>query len=420
MSREIPNPPWLARKEWARGWISSGSRRKAWALAGFAVLFNALTAPLLWVLPEEVLEKGNHAALLGLLFPLAGLFLLVTAARAAMRWRRFGESMLELETRPGVIGGRFEGRVHTRIGLGATQRFAVRLVCVNRVTTGSGKNRSTRERIRWEERLAVGSERIGRGVRGASIPVGFTIPYDCEPSNEVNRDNAIIWRLEVKAAVAGIDYAAVFPVPVFRTEQSSPEATGDERHIPSLLAGPDAFAERAFPDSKIRIGSLDGGGREFVFRAFRNPGAAASLSGFTLLWLATIPLQLYFGAPALFPIVTGLVGALLVWGSLSLWFRVTRVQVEPGRIAVRSGLFGLGRWKRYASSEISEIRPKIGMQWGQTPYYDLVLVLSRVRQKTGGRGAMPPSRRPAGGAIPDKREAEALAAAMTRALRSGA
>ncbi len=111
---------------------------------------------------------------------------------------------------------------------------------------------------------------------------------------------------------------------------------------------------------------------------------------------------------------------LLAWGSLSLWFRVTRVRVEPGRIAVRSGLFGLGREKRYASSEIAEITPKIGMQWGQKPYYDIKLVLSRVRKKAGGRGTMPPSKRPAGGALADKREAEALAAAMTRVLRRGA
>ncbi len=289
---DAQSPPWMARKEWARGWIPCGSRRKAWFTVGFALVWNTISAPLLWVLPEEVIEKDNYAALLGLFFPLVGLGLFVWAVRAVIRWWKFGESILELKTRPGVIGGRFEATLHTRLALGESDEFQVRLVCVNRVTSGSGKNRSTSERIRWEERRTIGRPVIARGMRGASVPMGFTVPYDCEPSNQLNPDNTIVWRLEVDTAVAGVDYAARFDVPVFQTDESSPEVNGDEQLVPELLVGVDSGGPKPFPDSQIRIRSFGVGGRELYFGACRNPGAAASLTGFTLLWLGTIALQL--------------------------------------------------------------------------------------------------------------------------------
>ena len=104
MSQEKPTPPWMEREEWARGWISCGAKRGFWFMAGIALVWNAISAPLLWIVPEEVLEKGNLPALFALVFLLVGFGLVVAAVRAGIRWRKFGESVLELKTRPGVVG----------------------------------------------------------------------------------------------------------------------------------------------------------------------------------------------------------------------------------------------------------------------------------------------------------------------------
>ncbi len=66
---------------------------------------------------------------------------------------------------------------------------------------------------------------------------------------------------------------------------------------------------------------------------------------------------------------------------------------------------GSGRTLRAA--EVAEVTIKIGSQAGRTPYYDVVLVTTAGKRVT------------AGGGIPDKREAEWLAAAVQTALRQG-
>ncbi len=414
-----PNEPWLWREEWARGRIPSGGKRTlvvAWIMA---LGFSACSVPLLWVIPEEVTEKDNLAALLGLVFPLASCGLLVWALRATVRWLKFGESIFELKTLPGVIGGAIEGTVHTR-ATAPEGGFRVKLVCLNRVTSGSGDSRSTTEHIRWQEEHTVDRGRVGREVTLSAIPVRFLVPFDCEATNHLNPNNEILWRLEVSAETPGVDYSARFEVPVFKTSASSPEVTGDEIAVAAVRVRSVSTSGAALPGSRVRIRPIGFGGTEFRFGAMRNSSAAASLTGFTVIWLATIPLQRHFGAPIIFPIVTALVGVLLVWGSLSLWFGVTRVRVEYGSLRIKSGLFGLGRERTYAASEIAKIEPRIGMQWGTTPYYDIRVTLTGGSAQPARRRSRTAAHRTAGGNIRDKREAEALAAAMTRLLERGA
>ena len=113
----------------------------------FAVFWNLISAPLvLMVLPREVLQNRNYPALLGLLFPLVGAGLLIWAIRATLRWKKFGTSILELETLPGVIGGHLKGILQTRTALLPEEGLSLKLTCINRTVSGSGKNRSVNER----------------------------------------------------------------------------------------------------------------------------------------------------------------------------------------------------------------------------------------------------------------------------------
>jgi hypothetical protein len=118
LKRRHPDTPWLWRQDWADGRIRSSSKKHmamAWALAAF-VLF--ISIPLVPAVIEEA-EKGGEAALLGLVFPLAGLGLLIWAIRATIRWRRFGKtSRLVIEGNEARVKGGI-------LGLGRTRRFAL-------------------------------------------------------------------------------------------------------------------------------------------------------------------------------------------------------------------------------------------------------------------------------------------------------
>src|SRR5204862_1461500 len=106
-----PNEPWRWRAEWAQGQIGSSGRATAYFAAGFAALWNTIAIPTgFLVLPE--IAKRNYAALVGLLFPLAGAALVVWAVRAWLRAARFKGATLVLQRVPVALGGRLRGTIH--------------------------------------------------------------------------------------------------------------------------------------------------------------------------------------------------------------------------------------------------------------------------------------------------------------------
>ena len=154
--------------------------------------------------------------------------------------------------------------------------------------------------------------------------------------------------------------------------------------------------------------SIPTGGTEVVFGAARNPAAAVSLTTFCLIWTGFIWLFASF-APRItamrifvgfFVIVMAAFDALFLLAALDLWCGVTRVAIMPGTVKVTHGPFGWGPTNIISASDIAGITTQIGLQTGQTPYYDIEIV------KTGGRQVT------AGSAIKDKQEAEHLVAQM--------
>jgi hypothetical protein len=207
--------------------------------------------------------------------------------------------------------------------------------------------------------------------------------------------DVVLWRLEVSAEVPGVDYAASFEVPVFRTEESSRPRTEAETAAARALV---EQAERFQPGPECRIQvTRNRRGTEIVFPPARNRGAAVGLTLFLLLWLAATAATVLLGAPILFPIVFGLFAVLLIWAVLDQWLGVSRVTSGDGAVSVASGLVTAGRERRLAAGEVAEVTTRIGMQAGATPYYDVVVVRRDGKKVVAGRG------------IRDKREAEWVA-----------
>ena len=408
-----PEEPWLLRKEWAERRIPSQAGAGAVVLWIFGLVWSAISAPLAWKLPEEIARQGNALGWLFAMFPLIGLGILVSALRQTLRWRKFGSSVLELKTLPGVIGGRVEATLQLATRLDTPSGMELTLECIHKRTTGSGKNRSTHERILWQIENTLPRDAFGQGPAGTAVPVEFTVPYGCQATRGTDSDDEVLWRVSARAEVAGVDYYTRFEVPVFETEESSEDITGNDA-LPELVMTSLAGAE-ALPGSKVRVTPWGAGGGEFWFGPARNP-VAASVTTLVALALAALTRILGDqGAPWAVVLGCGVVAALSGLGAIVHWLGATRVRVETGTIQVTRGPFGVGRTRSWRSGDLSRIAVRRGSQYGNNLYWDLKLEIDRPG-RSHSDGSPWPRAYAAGSRLPSENEARALANAMARTL----
>lgn len=402
-----PSEPWLWRPDWAAGRIDDTGRRTLVTAWVFAVFWNLVSLPGAYFGVRAALHEGNHAALLALLFPLVGAALLVWAVRATIRYRKYGISRLQLSTIPGVIGRTIAGTVSVPGRLLPAEGFLVTLTCNRLVTTGAGKSRSTSEHILWQEdhRSVAGAPSRSYAGMVTSVPIAFRLPSDTPVSEDSNPRDRVVWRLRLSAEVPGVDYESVFEVPVFRTAASDQPLTAEEERLTG-----DSLADTPYqqlPDSRITV-TTNRRGTEVLFPAARNPGPAAGLTLFLLLWITAIGLGVYLGAPTLFPVVFALVAILMLIAVLDMWMGVSRVTVDAGTVTLATGYLWPGKERTFRASEIADVSAIMAMRSGRTVYYDVVLVKPNGKKIRAGR------------AVRDKREAEWLAATIKNALAPNA
>jgi len=389
-----PDAPWLWRADWASGVVMDSSRAEMWTAWIFTAFWNLVSIPGAVAGTREFLRGGNRTALLVILFPAAGVILLGWAVRATLRYRRYGASRFDLATRPAIVGHVLEGTVRTPSDVRPPEGYRVVLTCIRRETTGSGKNRSTTERVLWQdERRSMGS--------ATGLPVAFAIPRDALPCDPVSGGDRVLWRLGVTGEVPGVDYSATFEVPVFRTSASDGPLTDEDREVAAASQVPADYHQPA--GSRIQV-STTRRGTEIYFPPARNTGFAVGISSFTALWMGALALTIVLHAPLLFPIVFGLFGLLLVLIVLDAWLGATRVVAGDGQVTVATGWLVPRRERTLRAADIAGISSRIASQQGTTPYYDIT-----IETKAGTRVA-------AGRAVRDKREAEWLAEMLMRAI----
>ena len=376
------------------GRIKSTDRLSLIASALFALVWNGISWTVIFMAGSKIMRDSSPAKWVVLVFPVVGVLLLGVAGYSFLKWLKFGNAILDLASVPVPVGGALEGTIKLGRLLRCPAGIAVQLGCVRRIRNCSGKNSSTQEMLLFES-----EQQLPDPGNTDAIPILFAIPADAPETAVANPANQVLWRLTAKAKLPGIDLAETFVVPVFRTALTPVQVAAAQRARTAAAAELAHYQQPA--TSRIRV-QLVAGGTEFYFPAARNPGPAAGLTMFAVIWIGTIFVQTHFKLPVVFPIVTGLVGCGLVVAVANLWFGTTRVIATPAGITLTKRLTGIPRHRTIARSDIATITVKPGMTAGTTVYHDIKIRLNSGTEIT------------AGSSIRDYEEAGWLASEMAR------
>ena len=332
------------------------------------------------------------------MFGVPGFIMAGVVAHHALRRLKFGESVLELANAPVALGGQLTGNIALSRPVQPAEGFALRLACIHRVVTGSGRSRRVLESALWQEDKQVEPN------LNDSIPVLFNLPVDGTATDGLNINDRTFWRLRANAKMPGVDYAAEFEVPVVpapRGAAPSPYALGQP------FSATEDFTHYQQPaHSRIRVQDTTGG-REFYFPAFRNRGAAVFLLFFAIMWTAITVFLINSSAPKLFSLVFVAFDVPMVFWMLHEWFATTRVVAERGKITLIKHFCGVRRTRELAASDISQINIVHGETYNNVVLFNIQIILNN-----GGKVT-------AGDEIPDAHEAHWLALEMARCAGVG-
>ena len=429
-----PDKPWLFRADWAAGKVKSSAMTQAKLFLIMALAFCGIGGTVTFLsLPVE-LHKGNYAVLFVLLFPLVGIAFLVAFINAWRAQRRFGYCFFEPAQIPIPLGGTLEGMILTGAPLKLEQGLHLKISCIRRTVSGSGKDRSVQENVLWQdEKIFKPEASLPDPEPGHSgIPVFFKLPAD-QPECYTRGDESVFWRLEAKSKMRGPDFSVAFDVPVFSVAGAAVTGEASEPDPTAALQEPIEELRRD-EHSKIRVS--DGpNGREFYFPPARNIGAAIFITLFFIIWSGFFYFLLVKKAPILFPIVWGVTDTLVAYGVFIAWFKSSRVTIDSTGVRATNRYLVFSRTRQFAAKDVARFATKAGMQSGTTVFTDIKLIpvgsdeafaarkenfqpaqnasqlaIQQFRQAAGPRGVT------VAGSIASAAEANWLAQEMTKAL----
>jgi hypothetical protein len=226
---QSPDRPWLHFAQWDQGRIQDApATQAAVAIGAFAAMWNAVVigVALLARGRDDLRSETTVLVFLGI-FGLVGLGLIALTVYMTLDARKFSPAVFGMSGVPGVLGGWLRGTIQIPPEVPEGIEARVRLVCHRRATGSS--------RLDYDVWEAESSARTA-----SSMPVAFRIPFNLPESDLPDMPSKgtmrVGWLLSISASLPGVDYSAVFNVPVFPTEASDKTfvtgSDGGAAHVP--------------------------------------------------------------------------------------------------------------------------------------------------------------------------------------------
>jgi hypothetical protein len=157
----------------------------------------------------------NPIVIIPLLLCVPGVIYLILAGRDWLWASRFGKSVLDVDDI--VAGDQLHGVLRTAKDIHASSDFTLRLQCIRSQEKRSGGRHGMEQSTvvddvlgEWKQSVPVSGDPSSGGVS-----FSFALPPEMPPTaGEPGVDGSVRWALIASAPRAGLNYHAVFPIPV--------------------------------------------------------------------------------------------------------------------------------------------------------------------------------------------------------------
>jgi hypothetical protein len=330
--------PWLENDKWQTPVMTSDGKTGMWFAVGFAVFWNSFSWFIAYVVYDEYVNSGNKMALIAMLFPVAGIWLIVWALREILEYKKYGQTPLTLDPFPGSIGGHVGGTIDLNERFSPDEKIEISLSNMYSYMSGSGDDRRRSERIQWEKSVYAHAEPYMEGTR---LTFRFDIPEDADvKETEYNADSSsyYLWRLHVNAVREGVDLDRSYEIPVYKTAEVSRSIS--ERVVESMnMATQEGYKQALQSTLPIRQGAM---GSEIYYPALRNLGGAIGGLIFGAIFMGVTYFLVYVEEEAEFMgWAFGFIGGIIALCSLYAAFNSLRVTSDGVHIISKRTLFWL-------------------------------------------------------------------------------
>lgn len=360
---ENPERAWQARKEWRTNRLQCSNKGTMRIAIIMATIWSLVSLPIPFIAFNQLQDDGNYLILLMLLFPVVGIGLIIWAIKSVARWRKYGQTVFIAKPFPAHPGGLVGGTLELQSALNASQ-LKTRLSCIRKVTSGSGKNRSTRESIIWQDEQVV-TLQPGQ----LQIPFGFKIDGDAAPSDNSNPNNQLLWRVDCSSDVPGVDFSTTFEVPVIEGQADAAVLAAAEKLVSQQKK--QAEQSSAWLDTGVEV-SHSQGYPSYRFPRGRNKGIAVILMTMGLIFGGVGVAIFSPGNSPFIGSIFGLFGLLMLYASLHSLLYTTELITKPDQLDVISGVFRSNK-RQYPAAAIQSLELKTGSSMGNHQYWNLIM-----------------------------------------------
>ncbi len=206
---------WIADYAWDQSKISSSERRSLIHMCSGIVFVGVFLVPFNW----WAFQANQHELLL---IAVVGVFdvllvgMIYKSAYMLTRHFKYGVSQLNFTTFPFFLGETLTADFSNSVGIGACQTITIELRCIQEryEVRGRDDSQSVVCYKTYDDTQTIdgpGTYRSG----DAPLRFSFPLPDDAQETDLATRPPRY-WELEIVAETAGIDFKAIFLVPVYR------------------------------------------------------------------------------------------------------------------------------------------------------------------------------------------------------------